>query len=302
MAQDTPAPDRVECYECVKPLERGTPTDDSARARARIAYFLSHQLSDWRSGRDRRERVVPTVRAEIGADVWPTGSSTVSKYLKKCTLSDFLGSITVICRALDGIPHGEARQLVSAGRYFIEFCNRALREENVRYEVDGWDGVHFFVDAEFQRVRLSALLSLERRGVDAAKHAFEQSYVALDGVPPDTLMAVRRIFEAIEVAIKALMPDAGISRLGATEVEKFVRPRILKRFDADGLARNNASETVSELKSWTNGLQAYRHGQDAPEPVQPPLMLAVTLISAGAAYLRFLVETLDAPPGSPAAP
>ncbi len=42
-----------------------------------------------------------------------------------------------------------------------------------------------------------------------------------------------------------------------------------------------------------DGLQAYRHGQDTPEPVMPPLPLALALISNGASYLRFLVEVLE---------
>jgi hypothetical protein len=126
----------------------------------------------------------------------------------------------------------------------------------------------------------------------AAKVACEKCFVALDAVPPDTLLACRSIFEAVEIAVKALFPQAGIARLGAAEVEWNVHPKVLERFSDDEPARNAAKGTMSAFKAWVIGLQPYRHGQHAPDPVKPPLALAVALISSGASHLRFLVEVL----------
>jgi hypothetical protein len=178
----------------------------------------------------------------------------------------------------------------------ILFIDRVFREENVRYEVDGYGGVHLYIDVEFQRTRYASIGALDRADMRAAKVACEKCFSALDAIPPDTLLACRSMFEALEIGVKALLPHAGIARLGATEVDRYVRQKVLERYQNDEPARNNANETVNALKAWVNGLQQYRHGQHAPELVKPPLPLAVALISSGASHLRFLVEVL-APAG-----
>jgi hypothetical protein len=161
--------------------------------------------------------------------------------------------------------------------------------------MDSQGGVHFYFDAEFQRCRAATLAFLGTSAMANVRHAFDRCYWALDAAPPDTLIASRAIFEALEIAVKALLPNAGIARLGASEVNGAIRTKVLEAFPAEP-ARNNASEMVNGLRSWVNGLQAYRHGQDTPEPTMPPLPLALALISNGASYLRFLVEVLGPKP------
>lgn len=41
---------------------------------------------------------------------------------------------------------------------------------------------------------------------------------------------------------------------------------------------------------WVDGMHNYRHGQDVPDPVAPPMDLAVYIFSSGTSFLRWLVE------------
>jgi hypothetical protein len=44
------------------------------------------------------------------------------------------------------------------------------------------------------------------------------------------------------------------------------------------------------MKDWITGAQPYRHGQEVEEPAEPPVELVVAFLSAGAVYLRWLIE------------
>jgi hypothetical protein len=99
------------------------------------------------------------------------------------------------------------------------------------------------------------------------------------------------VFEALEIATKLL--DGRAARLGATEVERYLKPHCLGRFADGSTERGAANLFLSSMADWVNALQAYRHGQAVEEPNPPPLDLAIALLSSGATYLRFLIEVSE---------
>src|ERR1700736_2047978 len=44
------------------------------------------------------------------------------------------------------------------------------------------------------------------------------------------------------------------------------------------------------MKDWINASQLYRHGQDQQEPADPPKDFVIAHLSAGATYLRWMIE------------
>ena len=50
---------------------------------------------------------------------------------------------------------------------------------------------------------------------------------------------------------------------------------------------------VDALADWINAAHFYRHGQGSEEPVQPPLELAIAMVSSGGSFLRWIAD-LDA--------
>ena len=57
---------------------------------------------------------------------------------------------------------------------------------------------------------------------------------------------------------------------------------------------------LASFKDWIEACHFYRHEPGKPEIHQPPIELAIHLISVGAAFIRLLIE-LDGPEENPPA-
>jgi hypothetical protein len=275
-------------------LKRGQPSPDSVRLRRRIAAYYVDNIDA-----DEHYDCVRLIRRELrisGNFEYKTGTEAL---IVSCELRDLLDAITLISRSIakrQGDYVHEYRE--RKAKQWAEFVERTFREENVAYTVDDLGGVHYFVDAEFQRNRVAALQCLGSSPYGAALAAFEAAYAALDEVPPDTARAVRSIFEALETVAKLVDESGNVKRLGETEVDKTLRSLCLSRYAASSTERNTASIFLTSMAKWVSALQSYRHAQKVDQPNPPPLELTVALLSSGAAYVRFLVEVAGKPPVS----
>jgi hypothetical protein len=84
-----------------------------------------------------------------------------------------------------------------------------------------------------------------------------------------------------------------VKRLAAGETSRL-RARIEQVYDGDRRAQETSGKMLQSLGDWIDAAHGYRHEEGKPDTVaQPPLTLAVYLISTGAAHLRWLAE-LDA--------
>jgi hypothetical protein len=70
------------------------------------------------------------------------------------------------------------------------------------------------------------------------------------------------------------------------------RPR-QKALATDSVALGAAIKLLNAFRDWIDAAHFYRHESGRPEPVQPPLLLVVQMVSVGASFLRWLAE-LDA--------
>jgi hypothetical protein len=65
---------------------------------------------------------------------------------------------------------------------------------------------------------------------------------------------------------------------------------VQKRYGSNPTAQRAANKSVSALADWVDACHNYRHEEGVEEPSQPPIELAVELISTGASFLRWLIS------------
>jgi hypothetical protein len=62
-------------------------------------------------------------------------------------------------------------------------------------------------------------------------------------------------------------------------------------YEQDETARRPAAKMLGSLKDWVDAAHFYRHEQGVEDVVaQPPLKLAVYIVSTGASHVRWLAE------------
>lgn len=277
-------------------LERGAPTQDSAVFRNRLdAYMQGQHHTDY-------AELSKCLKQEAGLVVVSSYHQSFgvfhdfSGFFTKSPIEQVLSAITLIWRFLrtkysqwDG-----ASKLLDVRGYtypmadnWHAFVGRVFREENLGYVLDEKCGVHYFVDEEFERNRVSTLRSLEAPRYAGVRRAFEAAHAYLDAQPPDTKAAVRATFEATEILARLMDP-------GSKNLHKRQVTSTLKSLAVAGAIDQTESDTIDKLfegfSSWVDALHNYRHGQGVPQPVALSTTVAVYVISTGAAALRYLVQ------------
>ncbi len=247
-------------------MTQGVLTRDSDRMRRRLAAIWPTQCG---------ERVATLISKRLGGDVRVVGGRYAwSHYFQKAPLPDVLDAITFAAEA-------------SGSDNFLEQVATIFLEENVGYRVDQRGVVHFAVDAEYERSVQSIISGLDNPRYNNALKAFERIQIELDKEPPDGKLAVRAVFDAVEGLFRLMFPRA--PRLASGEIEKHLMVLVKSRSKSDAEQRATA-QWVASFKAWVEACHFYRHEQGQEEPHAPPLDLAVGLISAGAAFLRWLVS------------
>jgi hypothetical protein len=196
-------------------------------------------------------------------------------------IRDVLDSITTIRSVLIRRRRYEVKDVWVNGAACI------LDEEHLAYKV-GDDGiVHPFIDAEFEANLASAIEALGQPRFQEARSDFETAFRHLrDG---EGKQALRMMFPAVETAAKVLFPGA-FSRFMSNEVDRHLKPLVLMRYAGNEPAINAGRLLLDGMKDWINAAQLYRHGQEQQEPAEPPPDFVVAHLSAGATYLRWLIE------------
>jgi hypothetical protein len=148
--------------------------------------------------------------------------------------------------------------------------------------------VHFHFDEEFARVTAAAISLLQSPRYANSLDAFNKSLAALAEAPPDGKTAIRATFTAIEGLFCLMFPD--LYRLAAGEASRL-RPLIEQAYAGDRRAQETSGKLLQSLRGWIDAAHGYRHEEGKPDTVaQPPLTLAVYLVSTGAAHLRWVAE------------
>lgn len=264
-------------------LRRNEPLRDSQRFRTRLTgYFLDNF---W----DLRRDFIKAVKRELGVTV-PVFAVTTQSYewnipafFASAELRDILDSISLTIAILR-MKHQNQRI-----QPYLTFVQRALHEENMGYRLDPQGGVHYIVDDEFERNRISALACLNDPKFSAVASSMEGAFAKMDAEPFDTKGSVRDMFEAVETLTKL------ISNSSQDLTERFVKQTlkplaqsIYQKFDASAISV--ADLLLEGMCHWVNAGHKYRHGQKTAEPIAPPLEITILFLSGGAGYIRWLTE------------
>lgn len=164
------------------------------------------------------------------------------------------------------------------------------------YTLDEKCGVHFFVDEEFERNRVTALSCLTSARYSAVRVAFEQAHSYLDAQPSDTKASVRAAFEAVEILARLM--DSQSKNLNKWMVENKLKPLALAQA-SDPTESAVVEKLFDGLALAVDGLHNYRHGQGSEQPVAPSLTVSVYVVSTVAATLRWLVAIDSNTPTNP---
>jgi hypothetical protein len=254
---------------------------DSQRARRRVAALID-SLPDLAG-------VWEAVIGELGVDpIYGSVGVIWSQTLKHFSTQDFLDFFTVAVRFLaKKMRSSRGMRNPNASALFVSEVTRIFAEENLCYEIDARGGVHFKVDAEFAANTTAVITALGAPRYANAREQFESGMAALSKADIDAKQGIRGVFNAAECVFK-LMYDR--PRLAAGDVTKSLKPTMQRLCDADPTALKAANKSVEAFADWVDACHNYRHEQGVEEPLQPPLDLAVQLISVGSGFLRWLVN------------
>jgi hypothetical protein len=261
-------------------LERSALLKDSERFRKRLGAFINENFR-W----EQEQSIARHLMSELGVNIPVRGMTLydIPAFLNESQLPDVLDSITLIWIFLNRI----SPTIAPSWKNFVE-C--VFKEENLGYKLDPECGVHYFVDEEFEKNRLSSLSCLTNPRYVAVAVAFEDSYSKLDLQPADTKGSVRSIFEALEILYNLIVHTEEKTRLDSHGVIKNLKPMIQSLYNDDKTACIAAEHLLDGFCDWIEALQMYRHGQEVEEPIDLPIGLAIQIISSGASYIRWLVE------------
>ena len=258
-------------------MKRGEPTEDSARMRHRIAAIIL-DIPVLHKG------LKAEIEREIGVPA-PYGTS-LTALLRDMKLQDVLDLITVASNLLRS-SYAAGPGVAIAWQSAVE---RIFREEHVHYQVEAGGGVRFYVDEEFARLRATAIAAMSQTRHANALEEFEKGMAALAKAPPDGKGGIRGLFAAAEGLFRLIVPLA--PRLAATELNSLT-PVLQRLYAGEDTALRSSQKMLTSFKGWVDAVHFYRHEEGAEEVAQPPLRLAIYIVSSGTAHLRWLAE-LDA--------
>jgi hypothetical protein len=263
-------------------VSRGEPTDDSTRMRRRLASLVEEFTGlDGLGSRLKKELGVRLPYDVAGLD-W-------DEFFAKCELRDLLDTVTIAWQYLNVRVRTERYAPSSAApESWLQQVRRIFEEENVRYRIDSKGGVHFAIDDEFERNRAASLAVLNGPRYSNVLNEFDAAYSQLAAIPPIGKAAIRSTFSAAEGLFRLMFSEA--PRLGAKEIDKYV-PALLQRMHANDQTASRASHRLlNSFKEWVDAAHFYRHEPGKEEIAQPPMPLAINLVSLGASYIRWLAE------------
>lgn len=243
---------------------------DSKRARVRVSALLSRmEIHSY--------QIDELVQHELGVTIPFAGSWDIAGFINRCELRDFLDLISLVASRFSNN--------MRVAKNWLPECSRIFAEEHLRYTINDAGGVRFAADSYFEVQVQATIANLGAPNLTGALQSFERALDAMSEHPTDGKTAIREVFESVEIAFKTLC--SGPSRIGDTEITKQLIPYLDKTYANNQTARLAANKLARSLAEWVNASHFYRHGQTGGEPVHPPAEIAITLVSEGAAFLRW---------------
>jgi hypothetical protein len=171
---------------------------------------------------------------------------------------------------------------VWAGR-FRDAVRRAMQDEHLGLRITDDGVVHLAVDEDFVVTERATLMHLEDPRLKTTRDAYESAFKFMDSHPPDTLQAVKAVFEAVEVLATQLVPAKNLhNKLCTNQLKALCVPALT----SDPSEVSVLEKMFDGMAEWVDGIHFYRHRKwHTPAP---SMETAVFVITSGSAYLRLL--------------
>lgn len=255
-------------------LRPASPLSDSPRARIRLSRLFENALNE-----AAQAQFVKAVEELIGIRYpFAVYGYDHRALWEKADIGDILSAVTIAY-----IGSYDRKQ-------FLNHARRIFAEEHLRYRLDDKGGVHFVVDAEFERNVATTLQSLGAPWFASARHAFETALTSLGTTNQSGKALIRGIFEAVESAFLAVIGNADINRLNAATIDKHLKPILAKRYNGVPEAEDKIDRSLETMKAWVKSAHPYRHGAALEQIHEAPLDLAILSASQGIGFLRYLAS------------
>jgi len=261
-------------------IERGPPTQDSLRMRNRLAAFVVENLEA-----NPASQLAQAIRQSLGLEVhvrW----EWFQEFFRTADLRDVLDTVTIVCQMFKQQSHGNSllRNIPFRWRQHVQ---RVFSEENLAYRLGDDEVVHPFIDSEFDYNRVAALAALASDRFGEARQGFESAFRHLRN--GEDKQAIRMMFPAVETAARVLNPGA-MSRLDVNDIDRYFEPQLRAKYGDNRPAIDAGGQMLGAVKKWIVASHIYRHGPEVQDPVEPPRDFVVLHLSAGASFLRWMIE------------
>jgi|GEM_PF-994955 len=267
-------------------LRPAEPVSDSIRFRVRLGHFIAEYASDDYSELGRY------IGRNLGVRIPLQGAYSFKEWFEKAKLRDVLDVITIVWRFYDyrskPIP-GFRRQdnvMEKHRNIWHKTVSSSFWDEALAYRLDNKCGVHYLVDQEFEFVRAASVTALGEARYRNVHDALDKAYAFLDREIIDTKSSARSAFEALEILAKLIYPEA--QSLGKKMIIERLKPLVLQD-SVDAPHEKMAGAILDSLAEFVNGVHYYRHGQPEENIVEPPLNVAVYILSQVSNAIRFLI-------------
>ena len=267
-------------------LRPADPVSDSNRFRVRLGHLVAEYSSEDYSDLGRY------IGKNLGVKIPLQGAYSFKEWFEKAKLTDVLDVITIVWRYYDdrskAIPGFRRHDVLMEKHRNIwhKTVSSSFRDEALAYRLDDKCGVHFFVDSEFEGVRGAAVTGLGSPRYSNVSNSLEKAYRFLDGKNLDTKSAARSAFEALEILARLIVPEA--QNLNGKMIEVKLKPIVVDGC-VDDAHKSMASAILDSLKEFVNGVHYYRHGQAEEAVVEPPLAIAIYILSQVSNAIRLLI-------------
>ena len=257
-------------------IPRGEPFSDSTRMRGRLASLLQAIEN---------VDLYAFLKAELGIAIPWTYGPDWNAFIAKAELRDVLDIVTLVHGRLKAVDKYASPK---RNESWLRQVRRIFKEEHVGYLVDDDGGVHFAIDAEFAGNQQAAIAALQTPRYANVLNALQAGFSSLDETPANGKAAIRGIFAAAEGLFRLTFVKA--HKLGGDEIKRYLKPAIDAVFTGDETSRATTHGVVNSFLDWIVAAHNYRHEPGTQETAQPPLSLAVLMVSQGAAFVRWLAE------------
>jgi hypothetical protein len=265
-------------------LRPSAPLNDSSRFRVKISQAFGDIAEDYTF------EIKAHFALDVGVSINGSTIYEIKSWFLTASIADVLDCITstwtffVKRRNVDIGRRSYPGEMVA--EKWHSFVSAAFSTESMGYQLDERCGVHYFVDSEFEGARAAAVSGLGAPRYTNVAHSLEKAYAFLDGPVVDTKSAARSAFEAIEILAKLMVSEA--QNLNGRMIETRLEPLVLSGC-IDDAHKNMASAIMKSLKEFVNGVHYYRHGQGEESVIEPPMDIAVYILSQVSNAIRLLI-------------